>query len=454
MTGQLHDPASRAVDKITVVGDKEHCAVVGIEGVFQDLAGDDVQMVGRLIEDKEISLRKHELGQGYPAPFAAREFSDQFEHIVSCKEEGGKEIADLGVGHGGEGIGDLFKDRIAVVEDLLLLIIITDMDIGTQADVAGVLPQDPVQDLENGCLAGAVIPDQGYMLSPADMEPQSGKQLMAAEGFTEPLHSQDFTAAADAGSELQMHVIAQNERLFDDFHFVEHLFPAFGAFDGFFAVKLTELRDDLFLMADLGLIVQPGAALLVTERLFFLRVSRIITGKKGGGGIFDLDDLCDRPVQEIAVMGDDEDSAAVIGEVGLQPADAAKVQMVGRLIEHDHVRLSEKEPGESHPGLLAAGESGDLFVKLIIPESQASEDSDDFSLVGIAVHHLKPVEQAGIGLDQFTQGVSFDTFHLALIPGELFLHFNDLSFGFKRLFINCVRSIQSLILGEIAQLSS
>ena len=68
-----------------------------------------------------------------------------FEHIVSCKEEGGKEIADLGVGHGGEGIGDLFKDRITVVEDLLLLIIITDMDIGTQADVAGILPQDSVQ---------------------------------------------------------------------------------------------------------------------------------------------------------------------------------------------------------------------------------------------------------------------------------------------------------------------
>ena len=52
------------------MGDIEHSSGIMLQCVLQNLLGGDVQVVGRLIEDQEVSLREHKLGQGNTASFA------------------------------------------------------------------------------------------------------------------------------------------------------------------------------------------------------------------------------------------------------------------------------------------------------------------------------------------------------------------------------------------------
>ena len=57
----------------------------------------------------------------------------------------------------------------------------------------------------------------------------------------------------------------------------------------------------------------------VSDFRFFPAVSIIVAHISPGSAVVKLYDLGDDPVQEIAVMGDDEDCPLIIHEVGLQP---------------------------------------------------------------------------------------------------------------------------------------
>ena len=294
--------------------------------------------------------------------FARETLADQLEDVVAGKKERGQKVSHLCVGHGGIGVGNLFEDCIAVIEDMMFLVIVAYVDIGSQTDMAFILAQKSVQDPEDRGLAGAVVSDHGHMLSPADVKTQSGEKRVPVEGLGQIFHCQHLPAAADTGGEFEMHV----------FHFAQHFLTALSALDGLFAVELSELGNDLLLMPDLGLVVEPGAPLLIAQGFLFFGVDGVIACEEGGGGVFDLDDLCDCAVEKIPVMGDNDNGSAVVGEIVFQPSDTAQIQVVGGLVEHDHIRALQKQACQGDTGLLAAGECRDLLVKLIVLESESA----------------------------------------------------------------------------------
>ena len=53
------------------MGHIKHGARIAAEGAFQYLLGRDVQMVGGLVQQKEIGIGEHELGQGHASAFPA-----------------------------------------------------------------------------------------------------------------------------------------------------------------------------------------------------------------------------------------------------------------------------------------------------------------------------------------------------------------------------------------------
>ena len=296
------------------------------------------------------------------------------------------------------------------------------------------------------------LPDQSQVAEEAKAE--AGEKHFGSERLAQTLDCEHFTAAPDTGSELEMHIVAKRKRLIDHLHFAQHLLAALSPLDGFFAVELSEFGDDLFLMPDLGLIIEPGSALLLPQCFLFFRVSRVVSGEDSRGGILNLNDPGDSPVQKIAVVGDNDHSSPVVGQIGLKPADTSQIQMVCRLIQHNHIRPLQKEPGKSDAGFLAARKSGDLFIKLTVRETQSAQNTHDLAFIGIAVHHLKAVEQCCIGLDQFIERIAFDTFHFLFISGQLLLHLDDLALGFQGLIVDRAGRIQALVLGKVAQSGS
>ncbi len=84
-------------------------------------------------------------------------------------------------------------------------------------------------------------------------------------------------------------------------------------------------------------------------------------------------------------MGDDHEAARVLCPAGLQmvgePGDGFNVQVVGGLVEHEHVPLLREQGGERYASALTAGERRDGCVPGQVRD-QAGDDIADTGLRG------------------------------------------------------------------------
>ena len=67
-----------------------------------------------------------------------------------------------------------------------------------------------------------------------------------------------------------------------------------------------------------------------------------------------------RPVEEVAVVADDQHRAVIIGDHFLQQVERLQVEIVGRLVEHQQVRAAGELARQQQPRALAAREAADL----------------------------------------------------------------------------------------------
>ena len=87
-----------------------------------------------------------------------------------------------------------------------------------------------------------------------------------------------------------------------------------------------------------------------------------------------IGDARDDGVEEEAIVRDEDDRVRVRVQVLLEPVARFEVQMVGRLVEQQQVRLAEQQLGERDPHLPAAGErlGRPLEVLGLEPEAAAA----------------------------------------------------------------------------------
>ena len=67
-------------------------------------------------------------------------------------------------------------------------------------------------------------------------------------------------------------------------------------------------------------------------------------------------------------MRDDDERALELLEVGLEPRDALRVEVVRGLVEEEDVGVGEQQPRERDAAAFAAGERGDVRVGRREPE--------------------------------------------------------------------------------------
>src|SRR6266436_1295101 len=93
----------------------------------------------------------------------------------------------------------------------------------------------------------------------------------------------------------------------------------------------------------------------VTGWILELDRSRIIALVGNAAAAVELENPASDVVEEVAVVGDDQDRTRVVAQVGFEPVDRLGVEMVGRFIEQQQLRLLEQQAAERHPASLAAG---------------------------------------------------------------------------------------------------
>ena len=108
----------------------------------------------------------------------------------------------------------------------------------------------------------------------------------------------------------------------------------------------------------------------------------------------DLDDAVADLVEEIAVVGDHQQGDALAAEVILEPFDHLDVEVVGGLVEDEHVGFGEEHAGEGHAFCLAAGEVFDRHVGILDIE----EGKHLAGEVGAVVFLVVLMERGGGGI--------------------------------------------------------
>ena len=84
-----------------------------------------------------------------------------------------------------------------------------------------------------------------------------------------------------------------------------------------------------------------------------------------------------RPVEEIAIVADNQDGAVIFGDHFLKQVERFHVQIVGRLVQHQEIMRLGKQLCQQQPVLLAAGQGGDLLRHLVVVEQEVAQIGGD-----------------------------------------------------------------------------
>ena len=80
--------------------------------------------------------------------------------------------------------------------------------------------------------------------------------------------------------------------------------------------------------------------------------------------------LVDGVAQQLDVVRDDDEATGIGPQVVTQPQDRVVVQVVGRLVQQEGVRLLEEHPGQLDASSLATGQGPDLLIQDPVRQAQ------------------------------------------------------------------------------------
>ena len=114
---------------------------------------------------------------------------------------------------------------------------------------------------------------------------------------------------------------------------------------------------DPFLLArERALVRLLLAAFLLEPLLLLLQPGRVIALVGNAAAAVELENPAGDVVEEIAVVGDDQDGARIVAQMAFEPHHRLGVEMVGRLVEQQQVGLLQQQPAQRDAPPLAAGE--------------------------------------------------------------------------------------------------
>ena len=125
-----------------------------------------------------------------------------------------------------------------------------------------------------------------------------------------------------------------------------------------------------------GLITLPIAIALALVFLALLEVGvppQVIDVDVSAVGI-QVKDLVDGVAQELNVVGDDHDAAGEGLDPVAQPHDRVVVEVVGRLVEEEHIRVGEEHAGEFDAAALTARERIEPLVEDAVLKAEGVRD--------------------------------------------------------------------------------
>ncbi len=100
--------------------------------------------------------------------------------------------------------------------------------------------------------------------------------------------------------------------------------------------------------------------------------------------LIEVQDPGDRRVEQLEVVADHEQRAAVGTQEAHEPLLGVVVEVVRRLVEEQRLASREEDPGQLHSAALATREGVDREVEAVIGEAETRRDPPDLRIRGVA----------------------------------------------------------------------
>ena len=397
------------------MGHYETGAAKGLYGIFHDFPGGNIQMVRRFVQNKEIRFFKEEAEKGEPCLLPAGKHAHRLEHVISPKKEHTQDIAGF-LFPEVKGVPHFVKHRELRVESFLLLGIVSHFHIVSHLDESGVRFLFSCNHFQDGGLPCAVGTDEADGLPFFDMDGEIFEKHMISIGAFHPKHIKHLVRTFLGRVEMEAERCLVH-RLFQP-HQPVQLGLAPPCLLGLNACLVT--ADVFFRFPDMLLLLFIG--LLIGPVLVFLsfHVPGIAAAEGADVMVFQINNSCSRAIQEIAVMGNHENTALVGAEVFFQPFQHVHVQMVRRFVQKEEIGVPHKSSSQINPHLLPAGKEMDIPVPVIIGKTQSRQDFPGGGFIVVAAKEFKARFRPAVILHQFLVALMAfqlpgQTFHLILV---------------------------------------
>ncbi len=132
------------------------------------------------------------------------------------------------------------------------------------------------------------------------------------------------------------------------------------------AARPDPLPDPRLFLGQLLVEVVPLLLFSLQQGLPALQIGPVITGKGDEAPPVDFHDACRQAAEKCPVMGHEHECLFVLEQEVLKPEDGSDIQMVGGLVEEQHVGFAHQGPRQKDPAFHARGQKPELGVPVEI----------------------------------------------------------------------------------------
>ena len=383
----VQDHARELADEIDVVADEDERALVRLERADERVDAGHVEVRRRLVHQQEVRRVEKKLHERESALLAAAEHGDRFEHVVAGEQERAEHGARGLLGHRLGRVERLGEHGAFGIQHLdAVLGVVTGFHVQAELARAGLDRQDPREELEQRRFPRAVRADEHDPLAALGLEVHAPVDDVLTVRVMDVLQLDHAPAAALGLRELEADRAAIADGSLNLLHALD-LLQLRLRLRGLRVLR-AEAVGELLKLLDL-LLLRPVRRELLRILLFALaEVVVVVAAEAHEPALADFHDAADELVEELAVVGDQQDRAGVRLQVALEPLQGLEIEVVRRLVEHQQVGLLDEQAREVRAHHPAAAHLAQPPVEVAFAERQSLENGFRARLEGVAAERL------------------------------------------------------------------
>ena len=393
--GHQQELVGGALEQMAVVGDHQHRAFELLQGHGQRQAHFQVQVVGGFVKQQQVGSLPGDQRQGQTGLFATGEVDHRLVTTVAAEVEATEKIAQRLLAFvAGDALQVQQRTGLGVQGVQLVLGEVADRQVLAALQAAAQRLQLAGQGLDQRRLAGAVGTEQTDTRTRHQLQLDlvQHRPLAIAEAAFGQVQQRAGNLEGFAEAEIERRIHMRRGQLFQALQRLEAALRLAGL-----GRLGLEAADEVFHVRALRLLLVVGLLLLGQTLDAGALEGGITAPVLGELLLFDVDDLLDHRIEEVAVVGNQQQGARVAFQPAFQPEDRIEVQVVGGLVEQQQVGRAHQRLRQVEAHAPATGEVADPAFHLRRLETQPGQQLARAGVGAVAVGVVQFGVQARLG---------------------------------------------------------